>query len=175
MNVSSFWGKVALKRGDSARCDKKFVVVNLGMTDENFLNSELFGHVKGAFTGASSNRTGSFVEAGGTNKGRQRYKCKTCQYFLQLSVNPTRRRQISAAWPWPCTLEGLGLSRIAIYKWVRAFGENLEQIKRPAAHIVELDEFHSYVRHKKTTVGPGLLLIDLGNAFSMLSLAPEEP
>jgi len=56
---------------------------------------------------------------------------------------------------------------------VRDFGENLKQIKRPVAKIVELDELHSYVGHKKTTVGSGLLLIDLENAFSMLSLAPE--
>jgi len=62
---------------------------------------------------------------------------------------------------------------VAVYQWVRAFGENLKQIKRPVAQIVELDELHSYVGHKKTTVGSGLLLIDLENAFSMLSLAPE--
>jgi hypothetical protein len=47
------------------------------------------------------------------------------------------------------------------------------EIKRPAAQVVELDELHSYVGHKKTIAGSGLLLIDLGNASSMLSLAPE--
>ena len=52
-------------------------------------------------------------------------------------------------------------------------GENLEQTKRPAAQIVELDELHGYVGHKKTTAGSGLLLIDLANASSMLSLPPE--
>jgi hypothetical protein len=31
---------------------------------------------------------------------------------------------------------------------VKAFGEHVEQIKRPAAQIVELDELHSYVGHK---------------------------
>jgi hypothetical protein len=36
-----------------------------------------------------------------------------------------------------------------------------------------MDELHSYVGHKKTIVGSGLLLIDLGSASSMLSLAPE--
>ena len=67
----------------------------------------------------------------------------------------------------------VGFSHVAVYQWVKAFGETLEQIKRPAAQIVELDELHSYVGHKKTTAGSGLLLIDLGNACSMLSLAPE--
>jgi hypothetical protein len=56
---------------------------------------------------------------------------------------------------------------------VKAFGEHVEQIKRPAAQIVELDELHSFVGHKKTTAGSGLLLIDLANASSMLSLEPE--
>lgn len=67
----------------------------------------------------------------------------------------------------------LGFSHVAVYQWVKAYGENLEQIKRPTAQIVELDELHSYVGHKKTTAGSGLLLIDLANASSMLSLAPE--
>jgi hypothetical protein len=56
---------------------------------------------------------------------------------------------------------------------VKAFGEHVEQIKRPAAQIVELDELHSYVGHKKTLAGSGLLLIDLANASSMLLLEPE--
>jgi hypothetical protein len=67
----------------------------------------------------------------------------------------------------------LGFSHVAVYQWVKAFGETVEQIKRPAAQIVELDELHSYVGHKKTTAGSGLLLIDLANASSMLSLARE--
>jgi transposase len=67
----------------------------------------------------------------------------------------------------------LGLSHVAVYRWVKAFGEQVEQIKRPAAQIVELEERHSYVGHKKTIAGSGLLLIDLANASSMLALAPE--
>jgi len=46
-------------------------------------------------------------------------------------------------------------------------------MKRPAATIVALDELHSYVGHKKIIAGFGLLLINLGNASSMLSLGPE--
>ena len=64
-------------------------------------------------------------------------------------------------------------SHVAIYQWIKALGEEVAQMKRPSAQIVEIDEMHSYVGHKKTAAGSGLLLIDWGNASSMLSLGPE--
>ncbi|HEV7557098.1 MAG TPA: sigma-54 dependent transcriptional regulator [Kofleriaceae bacterium] len=49
----------------SARSDKAFVAVNAGGLSDGVLDSELFGHVKGAFTDAKTDRTGCFELADG--------------------------------------------------------------------------------------------------------------
>ena len=48
----------------SPRRDEPFLVVNCGALAANLIESEMFGHVRGAFTGADTNRIGKFAEAG---------------------------------------------------------------------------------------------------------------
>ena len=49
---------------NSLRKDKAFVAVDCNSLSENLLESEMFGHVKGSFTGAVSNKKGMFEVAG---------------------------------------------------------------------------------------------------------------
>ncbi|HEY5279204.1 MAG TPA: sigma-54 dependent transcriptional regulator [Pseudolabrys sp.] len=61
-------GKELLARaihGTGARRAKPFVAVNCGALPENLVESILFGHEKGAFTGATEKHAGKFIEADG--------------------------------------------------------------------------------------------------------------
>lgn len=49
----------------SNRADKQFISINCAAIPDNLLESELFGHEKGAFTGAIARRVGKFEEADG--------------------------------------------------------------------------------------------------------------
>src|ERR1700761_8385639 len=48
---------------NGSRADKPYISVNCGAIPDNLLESELFGHRKGAFTGASNDRKGKFESA----------------------------------------------------------------------------------------------------------------
>lgn len=62
-------GKELLARAihaGSAHSDQELVTVDMGALTESLFESELFGHVKGAFTDAHADRTGKFVTANGS-------------------------------------------------------------------------------------------------------------
>ncbi len=52
-------------QGESERAGKPFITVNCGAIPENLVESILFGHEKGSFTGATDRRIGKFQEADG--------------------------------------------------------------------------------------------------------------
>src|SRR3546814_429429 len=52
-------------QGESDRAGKPFITVNCGAIPENLVESLLFGHEKGAFTGANDKHAGKFQEASG--------------------------------------------------------------------------------------------------------------
>src|SRR5262249_57879403 len=56
------WVPWALTR-HSQRCDGPLITVNCGAISPSLLEAELFGHVKGAFTGADRDRPGYFQQA----------------------------------------------------------------------------------------------------------------
>ena len=51
--------------GRGPRRSKRYVPLNCGAIPESLIDSELFGHTKGSFTGATTDRAGVFVEADG--------------------------------------------------------------------------------------------------------------
>src|SRR5438105_9138500 len=98
MTGESGTGKSLLARAihhRSPRRDKPFVEVSCGALPETLLESELFGHVKGAFTGAIGNKPGRFLAAdGGTifldeiNSASPAFQVKLLRVLQERQLEP---------------------------------------------------------------------------------------
>ena len=120
----------------------------------------------------------------GIVREKQRYRCKACNYRYTVEKKEVKESTIKIRkMALNLYLEGLGFrsigrildfSHVAVYNWIKAFGVEIVSLgESEDASIVEIDEMHSYIGSKKTTVGYGLLLIDLENGLSILSLDDE--
>ena len=119
----------------------------------------------------------------GIIKQRQRWKCKGCnkRYTVERpsDVRPPETRRLALE----LYLEGLGfraigrvlkVSYVTVFGWIKEYGSRAGELKsEQSVEVVELDEMHTYVGNKKTTAGYGLLLIDIENGSSLLSVETE--
>ena len=125
--------------------------------------------------------SGKYVKDG-IVKGKQRYFCKECKYrYTVKHLGKPIELKKAALYLY---LEGLGfrsierflkVSNVSVMNWIKGFGKEIESLRKTdgTIEIVEMDELHTYIGLKKTTFGYGLLLIDLENGTSTLSLARE--
>jgi len=122
----------------------------------------------------------------GIIKGVQRYRCKECEYNFTVEKrsgeysNDIKRKALQLY------LEGLGfrsigrilsVSNVSVLNWIKEFGKEVKDLQSDGNTVeyAELDEMHSFIGNKKTTVGYGLLLIDMEKDLSILSLETEVP
>ena len=119
----------------------------------------------------------------GIVKSKQRYFCKDCKrhFTVEHLGKPNKLKRDALI----LYLEGLGfrsisrflnVSHVAVFNWIKAFGKQLDEFRNEEEiEEVELDEMHTYIGSKKTIVGSGLLLIEMGTDSSIVKLVPEEP
>ena len=118
----------------------------------------------------------------GIVKSKQRYFCKDCKHRFtveQIGKPSNVKRDALILY-----LEGLGfrsigrflnVSHVSVFNWIKSFGEKIDEFRNTEEiEITELDEMHTYIGSKKTTVGYGLLLIEMGTDSSIVKLVHEE-
>ncbi|MPW36449.1 sigma-54 dependent transcriptional regulator [Vibrio sp. B1Z05] len=92
----------------SKRADKPFVALNCGAIPRDLMESEIFGHVKGAFTGATTDRKGAAMQAhGGTL-----FLDELCEMELEMQKKLLRFLQTGSVTPLGSSKELKGDVRI---------------------------------------------------------------
>jgi Nif-specific regulatory protein len=155
----------------SGRADGTFVRVNCGALHENLLESELFGHIKGAFTGAIENKTGRFEAAHkGTifldeiNSTSPKLQVKLLRVlqereFERVGDNKTIRVDVRVIAATNASLEGLveeGQFREDLYYRLNVVPVVLPPLRERREDIVPLAQFflRRYADQNKCAVPP---------------------
>ncbi|MEF1175292.1 sigma-54 factor interaction domain-containing protein, partial [Vibrio sinaloensis] len=80
---------------ESKRSDKPFVAINCGAIPKDLMESEIFGHVKGAFTGATTDRKGAASQA----HGGKLFLDELCEMDLEMQKKLLRFLQTGTFTP----------------------------------------------------------------------------
>lgn len=123
---------------NSPRRNKPIVAINTGAIAENLVESELFGHVKGAFTGADADRVGAFEYANGGT------------LFLDEVGDMPMSTQIKLL----RVLEESKITRVGDNKAIKVNVRLISATNRPLEEMIEAGTFRSdlYFRLKVVTV-----------------------
>ncbi|MCA9137631.1 MAG: sigma-54-dependent Fis family transcriptional regulator [Planctomycetales bacterium] len=123
---------------NSPRRNKSIVAINTGAIAENLVESELFGHVKGAFTGADADRVGAFEYANGGT------------LFLDEVGDMPMSTQIKLL----RVLEESKITRVGDNKPIKVNVRLISATNRPLENMIDAGTFRSdlYFRLKVVTV-----------------------
>lgn len=123
---------------NSPRRNKRIVALNTRAVSENLVESELFGHVKGAFTDAQSDRVGAFEYAGGGS------------LFLDEVGDMPMSTQIKLL----RVLEESQITRVGDNKTIKVNVRLISATNRPLEEMVEAGTFRNdlYFRLKVVTI-----------------------
>ena len=123
---------------NSPRRNKPIVAINTGAIAENLVESELFGHVKGAFTGADADRVGAFEYANGGT------------LFLDEVGDMPMSTQIKLL----RVLEESKITRVGDNKAIKVNVRLISATNRPLENMIDAGTFRSdlYFRLKVVTV-----------------------